>query len=116
MTTKTSRLTNVFLNMSPDNLARYEEYYQFRDPITPVLQKRRRATLVREVMPQDELEKTEFFNDFLIQDGLHHGINVYAYDGDLNIGDLRIWRGKGRAIGCRVRMSTSDRRNVPGQN
>lgn len=86
----------VYLNMSPDNLARYETYYQFHDPITPALQKRRRATLVCEVIPQKELEKTEFFNDFLMKDGLHHGINVYAYDGDLNIGDLRIWRAKNR--------------------
>jgi len=86
----------VYLNMSPSNLARYDTYYQFHDPITPSLQKRRKATLVSEVMPQAELEKTEFFNDFLMVDGLHHGINLYAYDGDLNIGDLRIWRSKGR--------------------
>ena len=86
----------VFLNMSPDSLARYDSYYQFHDPITPSLQKRRRATLVCEVMPQEELEKTEFFNDFLMREGLHHGINVYAYDGDLNIGDLRVWRAKRR--------------------
>ena len=86
----------VFANMSPDNLVRYDRYYQFHDPITSSLQKRRRATLVCEVMPQKELEKTEFFNDFLMRDGLHHGINVYAYDGDLNIGDLRIWRAKCR--------------------
>ncbi|MDI7261802.1 MAG: LuxR C-terminal-related transcriptional regulator [Thermodesulfobacteriota bacterium] len=86
----------VALNMTPANLARYDQYYQFHDPITPSLQKRRRATQVCEVMPQKELEKTEFFNDFLMKDGLHHGINVYAYDGDLNIGDLRIWRAKNR--------------------
>lgn len=86
----------VYLNMSQENLARYDQYYQFHDPITPSLQKRPRATLVCEVMPQRELEKTEFFNDFLMKDGLHHGINVYAYDGDLNIGDLRIWRAKRR--------------------
>lgn len=88
----------VYLNMSPDNLARYEAYYQFHDPITSALQKRRRATLVSQVMPQEELEKTEFFNDFLMRDGLHHGINVYAYDGDLNIGDLRIWRARRRPL------------------
>jgi DNA-binding CsgD family transcriptional regulator len=29
-------------------------------------------------------------------DGLHHGINVYAYDGELNIGDLRVWRSRQR--------------------
>ena len=85
----------VFRRMSSDNLARYAAYYQFHDPITPALQRRRRATLVVEVMPQAALERTEFFNDFLARDGLHHGINVYAYDGDLNIGDLRIWRGRG---------------------
>jgi DNA-binding CsgD family transcriptional regulator len=87
---------DVFLNMSPDNIARYHSYYHFCDPITPSLQKRRSATLVCEVMPQNDLEKTEFFNDFLMSDGLHHGINVYAYDGDLNIGDLRIWRTRHR--------------------
>ncbi|MEJ2716914.1 MAG: helix-turn-helix transcriptional regulator [Deltaproteobacteria bacterium] len=86
----------VFLNMTAENLGRYHAYYQFHDPITPSLQKRRRATLVCEIMPQQELEKTEFFNDFLMRDGLHHGINVYAYDGDLNIGDLRVWRAKHR--------------------
>jgi DNA-binding CsgD family transcriptional regulator/PAS domain-containing protein len=86
----------VFLNMDPANLARYDSYYQFHDPITHSLQKRRNATLVSEVMPQDQLERTEFFNDFLGKDGLHHGINLYAYDGDQNIGDLRIWRAKER--------------------
>ncbi|MFQ5483843.1 MAG: response regulator transcription factor [Desulfobacterales bacterium] len=84
----------VFLNMSSENIARYDSYYQFCDPITSSLQKRRKATLVCEVMPQKELEKTEFFNDFLMADGLHHGINAYAYDSELNIGDLRIWRAK----------------------
>jgi DNA-binding CsgD family transcriptional regulator len=86
----------VVLNMSPDNLMQYEIHYQFRDPITHILQKRRQATLVCEVMKQEELEKTEFFNDFLMRDGLHHGINLYAYDRDLNIGDLRIWRSTNR--------------------
>jgi len=86
----------VFFNMSPNNIQQYDTYYRLCDPITPSLQKRKQATLVCEVMPQKELEKTEFFNDFLMRDGLHHGINLYAYDGDLNIGDLRIWRAKNR--------------------
>jgi DNA-binding CsgD family transcriptional regulator len=84
----------VFLNMATENIERYHTYYQYCDPITSSLQQRRQATMVYEVMPQQELERTEFFNDFLMQDGLHHGINLYAYDGDLNIGDLRIWRAK----------------------
>jgi len=94
--TNSGLFAKVFLNMDPSNIARYQHYYQFHDPITFLLQKRRKATLVCEVMPQKNLESTEFFNDFLMRDGLHHGINVYAYDGDLNIGDLRIWRAKRR--------------------
>ncbi|MEP1611429.1 MAG: hypothetical protein ABJL72_05845 [Roseobacter sp.] len=44
-------------------------------------------------MSHDRLVKTEFFNGFLKQDGLCFGINDFAYDRGLNIGDLRIWRG-----------------------
>jgi DNA-binding CsgD family transcriptional regulator len=86
----------VAINMADDNLGAYERYYQFRDPITPQLQARRVPTLVTQIMPQRELVGTEFFNDFLAVDGLYHGVNLYAYDGDVNIGDLRIWRHKRR--------------------
>ena len=86
----------VQINMSDDNLRHYESYFQFHDPITPTLQNRRRATPVSEVMRHDRLVKTEFFNDFLKQDGLCYGMNFFAYDQGDNIGDLRIWRGANR--------------------
>lgn len=86
----------VSLNMSADNLARYDAYFQFHDPITHRLQRRRTATPVQAIMPQPALERTEFFNDFLARDGLHHGINLYAWDAGRNTGDLRIWRRRGR--------------------
>ena len=86
----------VFLNMAPKNLANYDVYYQYHDPITFKLQARREATLVTQVMPQRELMRTEFFNDFLARDGLHWGVNAYSYVGDCNIGDIRIWRGRRR--------------------
>lgn len=86
----------VALNMSDDNLSSYESYYQFRDPITPALQRRRRTTSVNEVISRPALERSEFFNDFLARDGLYYGINYYAYAGGANIGDLRIWRGSGK--------------------
>lgn len=86
----------VALNMSDRNLATYEAYYQHHDPITPKLQRHRSATLVEQVMPQAELVKTEFFNDFLYRDGLYWGVNLYAWDGDRNIGDMRIWRSRKR--------------------
>ena len=86
----------VWLNMDPRNLERYDAYYQFHDPMTFKLQRRRNPTRVSEIIPQRELVKTEFFNDFLFRDGLYWGVNLYAYDGDLNVGDLRIWRGRRR--------------------
>jgi len=86
----------VFLNMDPKNLASYDSYYQYHDPITFKLQARREATLVTQVMPQRELMRTKFFNDFLARDGLHWGVNAYSFVGDRNIGDVRIWRSRRR--------------------
>lgn len=84
----------VAINMDDGNLQAYEDYYQFHDPITHQLQLRRVPTLVTQVMPQEQLMRTEFFNDFLARDGLCYGVNMYAYEGERNIGDLRIWRGR----------------------
>ena len=86
----------VSVNMDPSNLWAYETYYQFRDPITHQLQQRRSATLVEQVLPQEKLITTEFFNDFLLKDGLYWGVNLFAWAGDSNIGDMRIWRKKNR--------------------
>ena len=86
----------VALNMDPANLDRYGEWHQHHDPITFVLQSRRRATRVTEVMPQRELMRTAFFTDFLSRDGLHWGMNLHAFEGQRALGDLRIWRRKGR--------------------
>lgn len=82
----------VFLHMDPANLARYEAYYQFHDPITRPMQAHRRAVRASDVLPTPALRRSEFFNDFLARDGLHWGINLFAWDGEHNIGDLRIWR------------------------
>jgi DNA-binding CsgD family transcriptional regulator len=86
----------VALNMSDSNLSQYETYYQFHDPITHAMRTRRVPTLAMQVMPQAELVRTEFFNDFLYRDGLYWGINLYAWEADQNIGDMRIWRNRRR--------------------
>jgi hypothetical protein len=86
----------VGFNMDAGNLRRYEDWYQFRDPMTFELRALRRATLVDDVIPHAELERTEFYNDFLARDGLHHGVNMFIFDGERDLGDLRIWRAKGR--------------------
>ncbi|MBV8619010.1 MAG: helix-turn-helix transcriptional regulator [Curvibacter sp.] len=82
----------IDLNMDPANLMRYECHFQFHDPITLKMQSHRRAVRATDVMPQADLMRTEFFNDFLARDGLHWGVNLYAWDGPSNIGDLRVWR------------------------
>lgn len=86
----------LWLNMDDANLARYDAHFQFHDPITFVLQSRRHATAVSQVMPHPELARTEFFNDFLARDGLHWGINLHAFAGAHALGDLRVWRGRRR--------------------
>lgn len=88
--------SRVAINMAPSNLDTYAQWHQHHDPITFVLQSRRRATRVTEVMPQRELIRTPFFNDFLARDGLHWGLNLHSFDGDRALGDLRIWRRKAR--------------------
>jgi len=89
-------VAGVDINMSADNLGQYEAYYQYHDPITPTLQRRRLATPVSAIMSHERLRKTEFFNDFLYRDGLYFGMNYFAWDRGENIGDLRIWRSEGK--------------------
>jgi DNA-binding CsgD family transcriptional regulator len=84
------------INMNRATLELYETHYQFDDPMTFKLRALRRATDVHEVLPYPKLYHTEFFNDFLRRDGLHHGVNMYLFDNDRDLGDLRIWRAKGR--------------------
>jgi DNA-binding CsgD family transcriptional regulator len=82
----------LYINMDPANLRLYEQYYQFHDPITPAMQKYQTAVRATDVLSHELLKKTEFFNDFLAKDGLHWGMNLYAWDGPQNIGDIRLWR------------------------
>ncbi|MGX1309607.1 DNA-binding CsgD family transcriptional regulator [Amorphus suaedae] len=98
----------VFLNMDPANLDSYDAYFQFRDPITLELKKRVRATHVNEVLEQPALERTEFFNDFLARDGLHFGMNFHGHDGVRHVGDLRIWRRRGKANFDRSELALLD--------
>lgn len=82
------------INMDPVNLRAYESYYQFRDPITPHMQRYRVAVRATDILPHEALKKTEFFNDFLYKDGLYWGVNLYAWHQGQNLGDMRIWRDK----------------------
>ena len=86
----------VALNLKPLHGQRYEEQFQFDDPLTPKLRARRTPARATDVLSQRELQGTAFFNDFLRPDGLHWGVNAYAHDGLRHLGDLRIWRSRAR--------------------
>jgi DNA-binding CsgD family transcriptional regulator len=78
------------------HLRAYEDEYQFTDPIAPLLHQRRYPTLVSEVIPQKTLVKTEFFDRFLGTGAMYWGVNLYAHDGQRDLGDLRIWRSRAK--------------------
>lgn len=84
----------IQINMDPANIQQYENYYQFNDPITPLMKRYEVAIRATDVLKQEELLKTEFYNDFLKKDGLCWGVNLYAWQRGRNLGDMRIWRDK----------------------
>ncbi len=86
----------VALNMDERNLSAYLSHFQHCDPITPKFRMCSRATHVEQIMPREDFERTEFYNDFLARDGLCHGMNFHAYSENSHLGDLRIWRGSTR--------------------
>lgn len=84
------------LNMSEENLRSWDDYFRFVDPITFPMMQRRKPTLATQVMCQSELSRTEFFNDFLRRDRMYWGANVYFYEREQCVGDIRIWRSRER--------------------
>jgi DNA-binding CsgD family transcriptional regulator len=76
------------------HLRSYESQYQFEDPIAPRLRPLRIPTLVSQVIPENELVRSEFFDKFLDVESMYWGMNVFAHDGLKDLGDLRIWRSK----------------------
>jgi DNA-binding CsgD family transcriptional regulator len=80
-----------------DEMARqYVEQFQYEDPISPKARHARAPVLVRAVMPRRELERTRYYGDFLRPFRAVDGVDLYLYQGERNIGDLRIWRAPGR--------------------
>jgi DNA-binding CsgD family transcriptional regulator len=81
-------------NVSLGGLARHDDFFQFHDPMSHRLRNRRSATMVEEVLSRREMEQSDFYNEFLRPEGMHHGINIYVFEGDRDLGDLRIWRNR----------------------
>ncbi|MBX4929964.1 response regulator transcription factor [Rhizobium binae] len=84
---------NAFIiNQDPENVARYHQWFQYRDPMTDKLRGLRRAAHVEEVISRRDLTKTEFYNDFLARDGMQHGVNLFMQANGRELADLRVWR------------------------
>jgi DNA-binding CsgD family transcriptional regulator len=79
------------------HLRAYESQFQFTDPIAQRLHPLRYPTLVTQVIPQRELVKSEFFDRFLDTKAMYWGVNLYAHDGQRDLGDLRIWRARNKS-------------------
>ncbi|GAB1390729.1 MAG: hypothetical protein AMXMBFR78_27150 [Rubrivivax sp.] len=84
------------LNMSAESLRQWDLHYRFVDPLTFAMMARRRPTVATQILRQPELQKTEFFSDFLRPERMHWGINVYFFERETAVGDFRIWRRRQR--------------------
>jgi DNA-binding CsgD family transcriptional regulator len=84
----------VCSRVDENHVRAYEAQFQFTDPIARRLHPLRYPTLVTQVIPQRELVKSEFFDRFLDVKAMYWGVNLYAHDGQRDLGDLRIWRAK----------------------
>jgi DNA-binding CsgD family transcriptional regulator len=74
----------------------YARSAQYRDSLTPRLQRRRTAVRVTEAMPYDEPMHRDPHSEVLRSDGLYWGLNLFAWTDGENVGDLRVWRGQHR--------------------
>ena len=82
----------IGINEPEERIRSWQDYYQFRDPVTRPMMQRRSATVATQVICEQELLRTEFYNDFLRPHGQHWGINIYFYSGETCVGDFRLWR------------------------
>jgi DNA-binding CsgD family transcriptional regulator len=74
---------------------RYQEYYQFVDPISPRLRRYRGAHSIYAAVSKKALSQSEYYADFLRVNELEEGTDLYVYDGARILGDFRVWRGRG---------------------
>ncbi len=84
----------VAYNIDKKSQQEHDEIWCHNDPITRVMRLRRKPTTVDSVISRKDLEKTEFYNEFLRPNKMYFGINVYFVRDNQDIGDLRIWREK----------------------
>jgi DNA-binding CsgD family transcriptional regulator len=94
---QTERFKNgVCTRGDSSELALYESHYQFSDPIAPKLHPLKFPTRVSQVIAQNTLVKSDFYQEFLDPGAMHWGLNIFAHDGYRDVGDFRIWRARSK--------------------
>lgn len=78
--------------MSADMLRAYDAYYHQYDYVTPVMEKFSEPAIVEHKVGRDTLRRSVFYNEFLRQERMTSGLNLYLRDAEGELGDLRIWR------------------------
>lgn len=87
----------VGVNIDDTSIRNYEAYFQHRHVREKGRWVRRGVLPVSAHISHSELARSEIYNDFLRPSGHYYGINLFAFDGDKSIGDIRIWRKNGRS-------------------
>lgn len=87
----------VGVNIDDAAIRNYETYFQHRHVRETGRWVRRGVFPVSAHISHRELARSEIYNDFLRPSGHYYGINLFAFDGERSIGDIRIWRKNGRA-------------------
>lgn len=86
----------VSVNHDADKVAHYVASLQFNDPLTQRMRLLKGAQIVENCFPMAELERTDFYTDFLQPDGMHYGLNVFLPTKSGKVFDLRVWRNRNR--------------------
>lgn len=86
----------VWVNMSDADMRRYQEHFQFNDPLTPKMRAAGRAARVADIVDPLALRATEFHADFLSANALAEGMNYFPASPGPGTLDLRLWRTTGR--------------------
>lgn len=84
----------LLINLSPDHAQHYLSSLQDRDPITPRMRAHTGATRIEDILPKDDFERLDFYNDFLKPDDMYHGVNVFLRSGTRDLCDFRLFRGR----------------------
>ncbi len=83
-------------NRDPAMAREYQAYFQFVDPISPILRQAEQPSSIYQAVPRSCLHRSEYFVDFLQKYQVEDGIDLHLHTGPNIIGDFRVWRAPGR--------------------